>query len=182
MDALTTTILSGVVVAVIGAFATAYFAVRRERRAKQAALRERRVEALAEIQSRAYSVFVDLKGLTESIVRLREEKMPEGTAKASTWLTFFDAYAGLAQQRDDIAKEMQSLRAYYEMQTSYLETTSRNLFPSFDREFEQRYMPLSRHLYSAQTRRDHQQIDKMLNTSAVDWWFQDFYETLSWGF
>ena len=182
MDALITTILAGVVVAVVGAFAAYYFGGRRERQkqayearrdeerqreAKQDELRERRIEALAEIQGRADSVVVDLKNLAESIVRLHEEEMPKGIARHAIWKEYFDKYARLAQQRDAIAKEMGSLRAYYDKQIPYLETTSCTLFTSFDREFKKRYMPLSRNLYDEEARQGHQILNGIVNGSAA---------------
>jgi hypothetical protein len=128
MDALITTIVAGVVVAVIGAFAAYYFGGRQEHykqvyakrrdeekqpEAKQNELRKRRTEALAEIRSRAYSVVEDLKGLVERIASLHA-RLPGRYTRQRSWKAYVDEYARLAQQRDNIVKEMESLRAYYE--------------------------------------------------------------------
>jgi DNA repair exonuclease SbcCD ATPase subunit len=178
-DALITTILA-VVVAVIGAFAAYYFGGRRERQkqvyeerrdeekqreAEQDELRERRAEALTEMRTRSLSVVKELKSLVERLTRLRA-KMPERTALMSTWKNYFNEYERLTQQRDAIAKEMASLRAYYEKQTPYLETTTRNLFTSFDREFERRYTPLSRNLFSDWARVQQQFLNEGPGSSA----------------
>jgi chromosome segregation ATPase len=176
MNALITTILAGVVVAVIGAFAAYYFGGRRERqrqlyevrrdeekqredeekqrKARQDELREHRTEALAEIRTRSQSVVKELKSLAETLARHHEE-MPGGMTTMRNWEDFFNEYERLAQQRDAISKEIAALRVYYEKQTPYLETTTRNLFASFDREFERRYSPLSRNLYDETVRDSH---------------------------
>jgi hypothetical protein len=151
MDALITTIFAGVVVAVIGAFAAYYLGGRRERQKQlyeeRSDLRERRVEALNEIRSRAESVVTGLKDLAERLAK-HHAKIPQGMTGFRAWYDYLNEYEGLAQQRDAVAKQLASLRDYYGKQAPYLDTTSHNLFAAFDQEFERRFAPIERNLYS----------------------------------
>src|SRR5215204_4259662 len=125
MDALITTILAGVVVAVIGAFAAYYFGGRRERQkqvyeerrdvekqreAKQDVLRERGGKALAKTQTQASVVVEDVKSWAANAARL-PENMPKTeffwVDKTPRWVRqLLPKYAEVVQQRDSIAAQM----------------------------------------------------------------------------
>jgi vacuolar-type H+-ATPase subunit I/STV1 len=182
MDGLLATILGGLVVTVIGAILAFYFGSVRERQKqeyerqqeeqrrleerqeaeqsreaeRQEELNERRTEALVEMRSRVGSVAEGLRSLAESLVGFRA-RMPSVVSTLTDWKWYHDEYKELAQQRDALGNEMASLRAYYEKRAASLETTTttHDLFASFDREFERRYTPLSRHLYTDRTRQRH---------------------------
>jgi hypothetical protein len=177
MDGLLTTIIAGVVVTVIGGIVAFYFGGVREKqrqreerqreeqdrqRKNQRELGERRLEALDEIQSRAESGVEDLRHLAERVSRLGEE-IPDGMATFRTWALFFDKYEELAQQSASISSEMASLRAYYQKQALYFESTTRAVFESFDKEFEERYRFLSRNLYTEGARKFHEDMKDLFS-------------------
>src|SRR5215210_4536060 len=114
MDALITTILAGAVVALIGAFAAYYFGGRRERQKQvyeeRSDLRERRIEVLSEIQVRAYSVTESLGRLAERVAELRGKIPNHANTTYQSWEKFFSEYEELAQQRDAVLSDIESLR------------------------------------------------------------------------
>jgi|SRR5215208_5444617 len=167
MDGLITTIAAGAVVTVIGAILAFYFGGVREREKqlyenqreqqkqldeKEEELKERRTEALLELQARGSAIVQDVRSAAEKAVSLHEtlERFP---SKWSKWRfsrqdypqlvrETMQKYAEIMGQRESIAAGMDSLRNYYQTWTPYLSAKERNLFKSFDNDFQRRYTPL----------------------------------------
>jgi small-conductance mechanosensitive channel len=192
MDAFLTTVVGGVIVAIVGAIAAFYFGGLRERqrlaheryledqrrleeresqleereqeeqerlRKEQEKVSERRTQAINEILARAHKVVADVRALGN-----RASSLPEKERELDGPLTVFGAkpvierlrleWQQILEQRDAVTNEIESLRSYYLAQESHLLPATRNLFESFDKDFDERYTPLSAQLASRQSLSD----------------------------
>jgi DNA repair exonuclease SbcCD ATPase subunit len=148
LDGIVTTILAGVIVALIGAYAAYYFGGLRERHKQeeeaQKELSERRADAVAELRSRASSVGEALKSWANKWARIPEKIPRAGPSK--NWAQYGSLFLALHQQEDSLLNSMSSLREFYQRQSPYLEAKHRRLYESFDKDFDSRYTTLSKHL------------------------------------
>jgi hypothetical protein len=148
MNGLITTILAGVIVALIGAYAAYYFGGLRERQKQeeetQKEINERRADAVAELRSRASSVGEALKSWANTWARI-PEKIPR-VDEPMDWARFFRECVALLPQEDLLLNSISSLREFYRRQSPYLEPKQRRLYESFDKDFDRRYTTLSKYL------------------------------------
>ena len=167
MDGLLVTFLPGVVVAVIGAFAAYYFAVRHERlkqayerekdeqrrqEERQAELNKQRAKVFAEIRIRANSIMDALSVWVRRAETLPNLKPPEEEEELLpaevAWKPYFQEFDWLSTRAFEFENEMSSLRGYYHDHEASLEPTTHSLFRSFDEEICMRFTSV---LFSAET-------------------------------
>jgi hypothetical protein len=159
VDRFLTTVVAGVIVAIIGAIIAYYFGgvrekqkqtyemqkeQKREREEKRKEDNARRAEALTEIRNQALPLGEALKGWANSVARL-PKKIPT-TAKNEDWLRFGREVTTLLHQRDSASNNMSDLKSYYWAQKPYLEAKQRSLVEPFATEFDGRYTALSKYL------------------------------------
>jgi hypothetical protein len=158
MDGFLTTVVAGVIVAIVGGIVAYYFGKRQQRqtqayekeREEREQLEERQkeqqkqgAEVFGEIQKRMNSI---LDGLTEYLRRaeMLHARLPSGTFWENAvwapwrvyddWKPFLLEVEALFTRSNEIDKAMASLRDYYHAHESFLKPTTRSLFASFDEE------------------------------------------------
>jgi len=154
MNGLLGTILAGVVVAVIGAFAAYYFGVRQERlkhayekqreeqrrqEEEERELNKERSEVFDEIQPRALSVMQSFIDWCKSVEVLPTIKPTEADVKfyeapERAWRSYFEHMQAVWEKANELENEIASLQGYYQSNESYLKPSTRTLFRSFDDE------------------------------------------------
>jgi hypothetical protein len=163
MDTLLTTVVGGVIVATVGAVHAFYFGGVRERqrrlREEQEVSSERRTQAIIEIIARAQKVVTGVQALGTNAAGLpgHEHELDKWGGRITIFTTtptierLRQEWQQVLQQRDSISHEMESLRNYYLAQELHLLPATRNLFESLEKDFNERYTPLSAHLEHRQS-------------------------------
>jgi hypothetical protein len=154
MDAVLPSVVAGVIVAVVSAFAAYYFGGVREKQKQkyerqqeeqrrqeeqEEELNKRRGEILIEIKSRASVIVEHTRSLAEiylSLAFILRFYRPTLRFEMSV-----EKCAEIEQLRDSLASERHLLRKFYERQTPYLTPTQRELYEAFDKDFDRRYTP-----------------------------------------
>jgi hypothetical protein len=155
VDTFLTTVLAGIIVAIVGAVAAYYFGRRQSEQQgleeKQQKENERRTEALAEISRRAHSVVAALESWTEKAAKLPGQMPDESEHRYylsvfDRWKRFWLSLAEAIEQGKNISEEIESLRRYYRTQKSFLEPKTHKVFTSFDKALTSCYAPLWKEL------------------------------------
>jgi uncharacterized membrane-anchored protein YhcB (DUF1043 family) len=163
MDAFLTTVIAGVVVAIVGGIIAYYFGKRQQRQTqayeREREEREQLEEKQKERKKQGAEVFGELERQMNSIIdalteHLRRAKvLPDRQPSGETimdrlqwdwsaydvWKPFLLELEALFTRTNEIDKAMTSLRDYYHAHESSLEPTTHTLFASFDEEVISRY-------------------------------------------
>jgi hypothetical protein len=168
MDGFLTTILAGIIVALVGGIVAFYFGGVRERQKqryeqqrdaqnrqeeREKALDERRIQALDATRTRVRSIGEEFMRWSESASHnLELPSLPDDEKGAEEALAAFSGQLQeLREQGEKLRNEMSSLWDFYVIEKPYLEDYSRNIVETFTEEFERRHTPVLEALLSDPT-------------------------------